>query len=181
MANTGGGQLPHLRQAQMPTTQPNERQTHLELPADEKFVQDVVRLVEIEDDVQLAHVPEVAVQHLHEEVDLLEGDELVVVLIYARYKKQGCVPVLKCSISFPPSAAPHIPGHPRGLDCFFFRFAVQVSALRACTFTPTAASSKTTIPRYHDNAEERRRMSNGRGGDKENVDRRVSQRSKVHN
>ena len=46
----------------------------LELPADEELVQDVVRLVEVEDDVKLAHIAEITVEHLHEQVDLLQGD-----------------------------------------------------------------------------------------------------------
>lgn len=82
----------------------------LELPADEELVQDVVRLVEVEDDVQLAHVAEVTVEHLHEQVDLLQGDELVVVLVYARHEKQGCVPIfcvcMRVCIFFTPDPDP---------------------------------------------------------------------------
>ena len=49
--------------------------------------------MEVENDVQLAHVAEITVEHLHEQVDLLQGDELVVVLVYARHEKQGGVPM----------------------------------------------------------------------------------------
>lgn len=61
--------------------------SNLKLPADEELIQDVVGFVEIKDDVELAHVSKVTVQHLHEQVDLLERDKLVVILIYARHKK----------------------------------------------------------------------------------------------
>mmetsp|Transcript_75312 Transcript_75312/g.215645 ORF Transcript_75312/g.215645 Transcript_75312/m.215645 type:complete len:238 (+) Transcript_75312:33-746(+) len=51
----------------------------LQLARDDDLVEDVVGLVEVEDQVQLAHVAEVAVQALHEVVDGLESEQLVVV------------------------------------------------------------------------------------------------------
>ena len=61
--------------------------TDLEFSPDKELVENVVRLVEVEDDVEFANVAEVAVKHLHEKVYLLKGDELVVVLVYARHEK----------------------------------------------------------------------------------------------
>lgn len=69
-------------------------QTHLELPADEELVEDIVGLVEVEDNIKLAHVSEVTVQDFHEQVNLFEGDQLVVILVYARHKEQRGVPVV---------------------------------------------------------------------------------------
>lgn len=69
-----------------------EGRTDLKLSSDEKFIENVVRLVEIKDDVELAHVAKVTIKHFHEEVYLLQSDELVVVLVYARHKEKGRVP-----------------------------------------------------------------------------------------
>jgi len=46
----------------------------LQVATNEQFIQDVVRLVEIKDDVKLAHISEVAIQHLYEQVDLLQNN-----------------------------------------------------------------------------------------------------------
>eukprot|EP00961_Rhodomonas_salina_P297379 3937181-Rhodomonas_salina.1 len=47
----------------------------------EQLVEDVVCFVEVEDEVKLAHVPEIAVQHLHKLVDDLERDQLIICFI----------------------------------------------------------------------------------------------------
>lgn len=64
----------------------------LNLPGQEHLVQDRVHLVEVEDQIQLAHVAEEGVEHLDEEVDRLEKRELVVVGVDARAKEEARVP-----------------------------------------------------------------------------------------
>lgn len=64
----------------------------LNLPRQKNLVQDRVHLVEIKDQVQLAHVAEEGVEHLDEEVDRLEERELVVVGVDARAKEEPGVP-----------------------------------------------------------------------------------------
>ena len=60
----------------------------LNLPRQEHLIQYSVHLVKVEDEVQLAHVPEEGVQHLDEEVDGLEVRELVVVGVDARAEEE---------------------------------------------------------------------------------------------
>ena len=50
----------------------------LHLARQEELVQDHVDLVEVEDEVELAHVAEELIEQLHEEVDRLEIQQLVV-------------------------------------------------------------------------------------------------------
>jgi len=64
----------------------------LDLAGEEHLVEDRVHLVEVEDEVQLAHVPEEGVEHLDEEVDRLEVRELVVVGVDARAEEEPRVP-----------------------------------------------------------------------------------------
>ena len=45
-------------------------------------------LVEIKDDVELANVSEVSVEDFDKKVDLLQGQELVVVLVHAHHEKK---------------------------------------------------------------------------------------------
>lgn len=63
----------------------------LEVPADEELIDNVVGLVKVEDDVKLANIAKVAIKHLHEEVNFLQSDELIVALIYAHDEIQRCV------------------------------------------------------------------------------------------
>ena len=44
--------------------------------------------MEVEDDVQLTHIPEIPVQQLHKVMHDLEGHELVVVLLHPRHEVQ---------------------------------------------------------------------------------------------
>jgi hypothetical protein len=64
----------------------------LDLAGQEDLVQDGVDLVEVEDQVQLAHVPEKGVEHLDEEVDRLQVRELVVVGVDAGAEEEPRVP-----------------------------------------------------------------------------------------
>lgn len=64
----------------------------LNLPGEEDLVQDGVDLVEVEDQVQLAHVAEEGVEDLDEEVDALEVGQLVVVGVDARAEEEAGVP-----------------------------------------------------------------------------------------
>lgn len=64
----------------------------LNLARQENLVQDSIHLVEVEDQVQLAHVPEEGVEHLDKEVDRLEVGELVVVGVDARAEEEPRVP-----------------------------------------------------------------------------------------
>ena len=41
-------------------------------PAHDHFVQDLVHLVKVEDEIKLAHAPKVLIKHLHEQVDEFE-------------------------------------------------------------------------------------------------------------
>ena len=54
----------------------------------EQLIQNVVGFVEVEYDVQLAYIAEVSVQYFHEEMDLLQHDQLVVALVHARDEEQ---------------------------------------------------------------------------------------------
>ena len=64
----------------------------LDLAGEEDLVEDGVDLVEVEDEVELAHVAEEGVEHLDEEVDRLEERQLVVVGVDARAKEEPRVP-----------------------------------------------------------------------------------------
>jgi len=64
----------------------------LDLAREEDLVQDGVDLVEVEDEVELAHVAEEGVEHLDEEVDGLEVGQLVVVGVDARAEEEPRVP-----------------------------------------------------------------------------------------
>ena len=64
----------------------------LNLPRQENLVQDRAHLVKVEDQIQLADVPEESIQHLDEEVDGLEVSELVVVCVDARAEEEPRVP-----------------------------------------------------------------------------------------
>lgn len=66
----------------------------LDLAGQEDLVEDGVDLVEVEDEVELAHVAEEGVEHLDEEVDGLEKGELVVVGVDARAKEEARVPAV---------------------------------------------------------------------------------------
>ncbi len=50
--------------------------------------------MEVEDEVQLADIAEVAVQHLHKLVDDLQGDQLVVGAVHAHHKVQAGIPLV---------------------------------------------------------------------------------------
>lgn len=64
----------------------------LDLAGEEDLVEDGVDLVEVEDEVELAHVAEEGVQHLDEEVDRLQVRQLVVVGVDARAEEKPRVP-----------------------------------------------------------------------------------------
>ena len=64
----------------------------LDLAGEEDLVEDGVDLVEVEDEVELAHVAEEGVEHLDEEVDRLEERQLVVVGVDARAEEEPRVP-----------------------------------------------------------------------------------------
>lgn len=56
------------------------------------LVEDVVRLVEVKDEVELADVPEVAVENLNVVLNDLERDELVIGWVRANAEVQARVP-----------------------------------------------------------------------------------------
>lgn len=64
----------------------------LDLAGEEDLVEDGVDLVEVEDEVELAHVAEEGVEHLDEEVDRLQVRQLVVVGVDARAEEEPRVP-----------------------------------------------------------------------------------------
>lgn len=53
----------------------------LNLPRKEHLIQNRIHLVEVEDEIQLAHVSKERIQNLDEEVNSLEVRELVVVCV----------------------------------------------------------------------------------------------------
>merc|ERR1719198_1101570 len=61
----------------------------LQLPEDHDLVQHEEGLMEIEDEIQLTHVTEVAVEALDEVVDALERKQLVVPVFHARQKVEA--------------------------------------------------------------------------------------------
>lgn len=66
----------------------------LNLPSQEHFIQYCVDLVEIKHQIQLAHVPKEAVQHLDEEVNRFQIRQLVVVGVDADAEEEaGVAPV----------------------------------------------------------------------------------------
>mmetsp|Transcript_28919 Transcript_28919/g.64205 ORF Transcript_28919/g.64205 Transcript_28919/m.64205 type:complete len:200 (+) Transcript_28919:39-638(+) len=66
----------------------------LHLPCQDVLVQDAVHLVEVEHDVQLADVAEVLVQQLHEQVDGLHQQQLVVRSVRAEHEVQPRIPAV---------------------------------------------------------------------------------------
>ena len=66
----------------------------LHLAREEELVEDHVHLVEVEDEVELAHVPEELVEQLDEEVDRLKVDELVVLRVDAQREEEAGVPAV---------------------------------------------------------------------------------------
>jgi hypothetical protein len=58
------------------------------VPPYKQLIQNVVGFVEVEYDVQLANIAEVSVQYFHEEMDLLQYDQLIVALVHARDEEQ---------------------------------------------------------------------------------------------
>jgi hypothetical protein len=52
----------------------------------------LVHLVEVENQIELAHAPKVLVKHLHEKVDEFEHAEFVVFGVDAKGEKEACVP-----------------------------------------------------------------------------------------
>ena len=64
----------------------------LNLAGEEHLVQDGVHLVEVEDQIQLAHVAEKRVEHLDEEMDRFQIRQLVIVGVDARAEEQARVP-----------------------------------------------------------------------------------------
>jgi len=64
----------------------------LDLAGQEDLVEDGVDLVEVEDEVELADIPEEGVEHLDKEVDGLQVGQLVIVGVDARAEEQPRVP-----------------------------------------------------------------------------------------
>ena len=60
----------------------------LELSADDKLIENQIDLVKVEDEVELADILKILVQDLHEEMDGLECDELIVRHVAADCEKQ---------------------------------------------------------------------------------------------
>ena len=59
--------------------------------ADDHLVKDLIHLVEVEDEVELAHAPKVLIQHLHKQVDKFKHGELVVFSVDAQCEKKPSV------------------------------------------------------------------------------------------
>mmetsp|Transcript_44830 Transcript_44830/g.102940 ORF Transcript_44830/g.102940 Transcript_44830/m.102940 type:complete len:94 (+) Transcript_44830:449-730(+) len=52
----------------------------------------MVRLVEVEDQIKLTHIPEIPIKDLNEVMNGLQNDQLVVIIIHARQEIQGSIP-----------------------------------------------------------------------------------------
>ena len=61
--------------------------------AHDHFLENEVRLVEVENQIQLAHVSEVFVENLDEVMDDVQHNQLVVFLLDAGYKIQRRIPI----------------------------------------------------------------------------------------
>eukprot|EP00429_Kryptoperidinium_foliaceum_P079020 CAMPEP_0176223902 /NCGR_PEP_ID=MMETSP0121_2-20121125/20982_1 /TAXON_ID=160619 /ORGANISM="Kryptoperidinium foliaceum, Strain CCMP 1326" /LENGTH=214 /DNA_ID=CAMNT_0017563147 /DNA_START=30 /DNA_END=671 /DNA_ORIENTATION=+ len=83
-----------------------------DLPGQEELVQDVVHLVKVEDEVQFAHISEVAVEDLHEQVDQLQGAQLVVVDVHAEDEEHAGIPPID-DLVVPVLQEISVPGVPR--------------------------------------------------------------------
>ena len=59
---------------------------------EEHFIEREERLVEVEDEIELAHVAEVPIEHFNIEVDCLQREQLVIVAVYAHNKVQTRIP-----------------------------------------------------------------------------------------
>lgn len=66
----------------------------LNLARQEHLIQNSIHLVEVEDQIQLAHVAEEGVEDFDEEVDRLQVCELVVVGVDAGAEEEACVPAV---------------------------------------------------------------------------------------
>jgi hypothetical protein len=60
----------------------------------EDFVHEPVGLVEVEHQIQLAHVAEVLIQHLHELMNHIQCHQLVIIIIYCCHKVEACIPLV---------------------------------------------------------------------------------------
>lgn len=86
-----GGLHQHLLQLPQPV-QHCQLAGFLQLASNNVLIQDGVHLVKVEHQIQLAHVAEKAIQHLHKQVDALQVCQLVVGHVHAEAEEQACVP-----------------------------------------------------------------------------------------
>eukprot|EP00416_Gambierdiscus_australes_P045565 CAMPEP_0171092834 /NCGR_PEP_ID=MMETSP0766_2-20121228/37618_1 /TAXON_ID=439317 /ORGANISM="Gambierdiscus australes, Strain CAWD 149" /LENGTH=195 /DNA_ID=CAMNT_0011551147 /DNA_START=66 /DNA_END=651 /DNA_ORIENTATION=- len=80
----------------------------LQLARDEDLVEDVVGLVEVEDEIELTDVAEVAVQALHKMVHDLQGQKLVVSVVDACNEEQACVSLVAELVVAPLKEVAHL-------------------------------------------------------------------------
>ena len=64
-----------------------------DVAAHDHFLENEVRLVEVENQIQLAHVSEVFVENLDEVMDDVQHNQLVVFLLDAGYEIQRRIPI----------------------------------------------------------------------------------------
>ena len=63
----------------------------LQVASNEQLVENVVCLVEIKNDVQLAHIAEIPIQDFYEQMDLFQYNQFVVIFVDTCHKVKGCI------------------------------------------------------------------------------------------
>ena len=66
--------------------------TFHDVASDDHLFQYEIGLMEVKDEVQLTNIAKVAVEDLDEMMDDIQHDQLVVLLLNARYEVQGRIP-----------------------------------------------------------------------------------------
>jgi len=73
----------------------------LNLASDQKLVKHKVRLLKVENDVELANTAEIFVQELNVSMDDLQGQKLIVGGLHRAAKVKACVPLIHNFVVFP--------------------------------------------------------------------------------
>ena len=80
----------------------------LQMTSNKQFVENVICLVEVEDDVQLTHISEVTIQHLHEQMNLFQNNQLIVVLVHACDEEERSIALVDDFLVLPLNEVAHL-------------------------------------------------------------------------